>query len=136
MKQSDLRIAVYLTIISFALITLQWNILPVDAPDSEMYGFPLPYSCNAWHTSLARQYFLLEFFIDILCYFIFWTVCLLFLKKLNVQIFSKRIIGYVLLFVAGIFLILSLILAFMFENTFQLKRDFDFETESIEVRIL
>ena len=62
-----------LSIISLTIFTKWWYILPVDAPDSMMYGFPIPYSCNGWHTSLSYQIFIFEFIVDLLIHFAFIT---------------------------------------------------------------
>ncbi|MEW5677237.1 hypothetical protein ABGT15_13060 [Flavobacterium enshiense] len=126
MKNLDFKNAISLTLISFIAITKQWNVLPVDAPESEMYGFPFPYSCTGWHTSMSRQFFILEFFIDILCYYIFWLVILLCLKKLHVKLFANKMIKYSLITLSGILVLISLLLVFVFENVFDLYRDFDF----------
>src|SRR3954463_7631951 len=72
MKNLSLRLVLPLTIISFALITKWWYALPEDAPDTMYTGFPLVWKGTAWHTSLAYQVFMVELFIDLLAYFLFW----------------------------------------------------------------
>ncbi|MEM6768710.1 MAG: hypothetical protein AAF655_27470, partial [Bacteroidota bacterium] len=60
MKQLIWRLVIPLTIISFFLVTKWWFVAVEDAPDSWMYGFPFPYLCEGWHTSLSLQVFLKE----------------------------------------------------------------------------
>src|ERR1044071_5539679 len=74
MKSLTLKLILPLTLISFASFTKWWYVLVVDGPDEVLTGFPLPYVCAGWHTSASLQIFLLEFFIHLLCYFIFWFV--------------------------------------------------------------
>lgn len=114
---------------------MKWNVLPVDAPDSTMYGFPLPYSCDAWHTSTARQYFILEVAFDFIFYFSIWAILIVILSKLKLTINSK-ILSYGLIVLATILLIMSLLSVLLFESTFDLQRDFDFETKSTEIKLL
>lgn len=73
------------TIISFVLITKKWYTLPIDAPETVFAGFPLPYVCNGWHTSLSLQFFVLNFLVDFLVYFLFW-----FLVFWGINTYSKH----------------------------------------------
>src|SRR5678815_3945633 len=74
MKSLTLKIVVPLTIISFATFTKWWYTLPVDAPDTMFTGFPFPFVCDGWHTSLSLQIFVTEFIADLLTYFLFWFI--------------------------------------------------------------
>ncbi|OQP47940.1 hypothetical protein A4H97_30500 [Niastella yeongjuensis] len=74
MKTLSLRLIIPLTIISFVFITKWWYALPEDAPATMYKGFPLIYSGPAWHTSLAYQFFVVEFIIDLLTYFLCWFI--------------------------------------------------------------
>jgi hypothetical protein len=127
LKTSDFKNALPITVISFIALTKQWTILPVDAPNSILYGFPLPYSCTGWHTSMSRQFFILELVVDFLCYYAFWTLFFYFLRKLHIHIRPPKIVKYAVLAITVLLLSASLAAAFLFDNTFQVQRDFDFE---------
>ena len=60
-----------LTIISFLVFDKWWYALVTDGTDEIFYGFPLPYTCPGFHTSMSKQFFLMEFVIDFVTYFIF-----------------------------------------------------------------
>jgi len=72
MKALLIKLIIPLTVISFPLFTKWWFVLPVDAPHEIMHGFPLPYVCPGWHTSLSLQLFVLPFTLDLLVYLLFW----------------------------------------------------------------
>ncbi len=134
LKFSDFKNAIPITFITFIAVTMQWNVQPVDAPESVMYGFPFPYSCNAWHTSMARQYFVLEFFADIFCYFGFWIFIFYLLRKVGVDMIRRRFVNYSINIFAAILIILSISLFFMFENIYKVSRDFDFTIQKTHVK--
>src|SRR6478736_3232592 len=71
LKQLTWRLAFPLSIILFGTITKWWYVLPVEAPDTMMIGFPLAYLSDGWHTSMSYQIFILEFLVDFLVYFLF-----------------------------------------------------------------
>jgi len=49
-----------LTIIFFGAIT-KWRYVAVeDGPNEFLHGFPLPFMCRGWHTSLSLQIFVSE----------------------------------------------------------------------------
>ena len=72
MKQLTLKLIIPLSVISFATLTKWWYALPVDAPGTYLTGFPFPFVCNGWHTSMSLQIFAIEFFVDFLTYFLIW----------------------------------------------------------------
>lgn len=80
MKTISFKIILPLAYLAMYFVSKWWLVLPIDAPDSEMYGFPLPFQCEGWHTSMSVQLFLKEFFIDYLFYFI---VCFTLLDFVN-----------------------------------------------------
>ena len=67
-KKAILNLTLPLTIITFILFTKWWIVDIVDGSDAVMYGFPLIYKSPAFHTSLAEQYFIMEFLIDFLLF--------------------------------------------------------------------
>ena len=129
MKQLVLKLVIPLTIITFVVFTKWWYTLPIDAPETTMYGFPFPFMGNGWHTSGSTQFFVIEFIIDILVYFSFWFVLVfIFHRFCNIKQVSK-ILYITLSVISIIFIILIgfwLILTYR-ENVFYFKRPFDME---------
>jgi len=79
--------AIPLTIISFAVFTKWWYVLPVDGTDDIMFGFPLIYKYPCC-SSMQFMIILKHLIIDILVYFAFWFAIVFninkFLFKINV----------------------------------------------------
>lgn len=127
MKGLIFKIALPLSLISFVALTKWWYVLPIDAPDTLMSGFPLPFICDAWYTSMALQIFVIELIIDFFVYFIIWsTLIFLIYRFIHKFTISKRlsIAIYVLtaLILTPVVLIWSLP-----ENIYRIKRDFDIQ---------
>ena len=127
MKRLSWTIILPLSIISLTIFTKWWYILPVDAPDSMMYGFPIPYSCNGWHTSLSYQIFIFEFIVDLLIHLAFWFVVAFLINRLIIKIRLHKIIVIVLLSIAGLFAGGLILIASNSTNLFYFKRQFDIE---------
>lgn len=127
MKQLLLKLILPLTLLSFTGFTKWWYALVVDAPDYVMYGFPFIYSCPAFHTSLAYQYFILEFLADILCYFSFWFLIVYAInKKFPLRI--KKAVSITLWILAVLVITPPLGLQLLLgDNVYRFKRDFDIE---------
>ena len=70
-----------LALISFVLITKWWFAVPVDAPGTYFIGFPFPYACDGWHTSLSIQFFLMELVVDFLVYYFAWFIFVFLINK-------------------------------------------------------
>lgn len=69
-----LLFAIPLAVIAMLLVTRWWYVL-IDGEMTEfLYGFPLPFICSAWHTSMAYQIFIFEFILDLISY---WAICFL-----------------------------------------------------------
>ena len=113
-----------LTLISFGTIT-KWSYGIVnDGTDEFLYGFPLIYKCDGFHTSLSTQYFLTEMIINLLTYFAFWLIIILILNriwKINIPERISKIfwIGYAVLFLVFIYLSKDL------DDQYSTKRDFE-----------
>ena len=125
-----------LTIISFILVTKWWYVLPTDAPHSIMIGFPLAYSCEGWHTSMSEQYFIMEFFIDILFYF---TICFFLIFIIDRYVIKKKlnkIVTIILISLSGIFLLLSILIVSNPDNLFYLKRNFEIITIETQPKLI
>ena len=136
MKQLTWKLVLPLTIMSFATFTKWWYVLPVDGPDTMMTGFPLPFVCPGWHTSMSLQIFLTEFMIDILVFFVFWfltTFCInRYLKKLRV---GKRL-TIILLTISGLVVTGAVIIASNSDNTFRTERPWDMEVMTTDYKFI
>ena len=89
------RLIFPLSIISLGLFTKWWYVLPVHAPDTMMYGFPLAFLSEGWHTSMSLQIFVLEFIFDFLVYLLFWLMVIGLIqhyKALNISKYVTRIL--------------------------------------------
>ena len=123
------KLIIPLTIISFGLITKWWFAIPIDAPDSMLYGFPLPFICQAWHTSMAYQFFVLELLLDIIVYFSVWVLIIFAIHKFLIPILIPKSIVVIVYILAisvislwGILIVLG-----HHDNVYHLKRDFEFK---------
>ncbi|WP_222931286.1 hypothetical protein, partial [Xanthovirga aplysinae] len=72
MKKLIWELVLSLTVISFSIFTKWWYVLPTDALDTVMSGFPLIWISEGWHTSMSLQIFVKELIINLLIYFVFW----------------------------------------------------------------
>lgn len=127
MKQLSWKLVLPLTILSLTIFTKWWYVLPVDAPDSMMYGFPLPYVCNGWHTSMSYQIFIFEFVTDFLIHFAFWFFIITLINKHIIKIDLYKIVTILLISIAGLFAGGLIFIASNSTNLFKLKRQFDIE---------
>ena len=127
MKKPDLILTLSLTIIVFTLVTKWWMVIPVDGRETSMLGFPLPYAADAWHTSMAQQYFAVEFLVDLLLYFLIsWSL---------ISTFNRRTLGrrwlnrlkWPLVFLSLLFLTWNTIWILQPNNLFYWSRPFDYE---------
>jgi hypothetical protein len=113
-----------LTIISFGTLTKWWYALPVDAPDTMFTGFPFPFVCDGWHTSLSLQIFVTEFFADLLTYFLFWFIVIFSINRFAVMFKIHKTIGIVLWILSGLVIAFATFLASNNDNLFYIKRPF------------
>lgn len=127
MKELTYNLIFPLTVISFATITKWWYALPVDAPDTLFVGFPLPFVCEGWHTSMCLQIFLLEFFADLLTYFLFWFIVIFCLDRFWKKINTNKIVTIVLWTLTGLIVSGATLIASNSDNLFYVKRPFDFD---------
>jgi len=125
LKQLTWRLIFPLAIILFGTITKCWYVLPVDAPDTMMIGFPLAFVSNGWHTSMSLQIFVLEFLVDFIVYF---SICFLvvflvdrYLRKIKIP---KLLTGFLWIFSTIIFALAIWIASFS-EQIFKARRDWD-----------
>ena len=127
MKQLFYKLAIPLTLLSFVLIQKWWNIIPVDAPESTMVGFPLPYACDGWFTSGAIQFFILELIVDLLLYLFFWSAMLYMLDRYFIKIKTPKALAILLVVIESIIVFGFILFACMPETQFKSKRNFDYK---------
>lgn len=127
MRQLTLKVIIPLTVISFATITKWWYALPVDAPDTLFAGFPFPFVCEGWHTSMSIQIFATELFADLLTYFLFWYVIIFCIDRFGIEIKINKIVTIVLWSLTAIVVSGAALIASNPDNLFYVKRPFDIE---------
>jgi membrane-associated phospholipid phosphatase len=124
MKTLVFRIVFPLTIISFATLTKWWYTLPVDAPDTMFTGFPFPFACEGWHTSMSLQIFVIEFVADLLTYFLFWFIIIFCINRFVAKLKTHKAMTIVLWSLSGLIIAFATLLAANNDNIFYIKRPF------------
>lgn len=127
MKQLTYRLILPLSVISFATITKWWYALPIDAPDTLFAGFPFPFVCEGWHTSLSLQIFVTELLVDFLTYFLFWLALVFSINRFLAKINPHKIFTIVLWALTGLVVIGATFIASNSNNLFYVKRPFDID---------
>jgi hypothetical protein len=127
MKKLVLNLVVPLSVISFTIFTKWWYALPVDAPDSMLAGFPLPFVCDGWHTSMSFQIFVAELVLDFLVYFLFWFLVIFCVNKFLGTIRVPKILTVLLLGSTTLILGIATLIAHISDSQFSVKRDFEME---------
>jgi len=127
MKSYIAKCIIPLTIISFACFTKWWYTLPLDAPDTMFAGFPLPYVCEGWHTSMSLQIFISEFIIDLLVYFSFWYLLIFLINRYVGRITINKITSIGLWSITLLTIIGTSFIAFDTNNIYYVKRPFKIE---------
>ena len=125
MKQLIWKLVWPLTIISFGTITMYWYVLPTDAPDSMFSGFPFPYVCEGWHTSMSLQYFFIEMVVDLFVYFLCWYLVVFFLHKYLYRVQLSKIMMILLWTFSLAIITMEGIVAGNPDNIFHVRRSFD-----------
>ncbi|NHM07504.1 hypothetical protein G4D82_09755 [Flavobacterium sp. CYK-4] len=129
MKKLIWKLILPFTIISFVVFRKWWYVFPVDAPDSMMAGFPLPYVCDGWFTSMSNQFFVMELIIDLVVYFLFWSLLIFIINRFFLKIQVPKILMIFLMSISMLIVCCFIFIASMRENIFILKRDFDVEVK-------
>ena len=127
MKSLILKIVVPLTIISFTIFTKWWYVLPVDAPDTMMFGFPFIWLSEGWHTSMSLQFFISEFILNLLIYFSFWCTMLFLINQFLIKIKISKLLTIISYGVVSIILLMAIWIGSMEEHIYYPKKDFDIE---------
>lgn len=127
MKQLSWKLILPLTIISFFAVTKWWYVLVIDGVDVLMSGFPLPYACPCFHTSVCSQIFVLNLIIDICCYFFFWFSLIFIFNRFIKPIKVPKGLTIVLISLSGLILSGMLFAGIFLDNVYKFENDFDYE---------
>jgi hypothetical protein len=124
MKQLILKLVLPLTIVTFFAFTRSICAEVVDAPNSSLQGFPLPYICNGWGSSMSWQFFVIEFVVDFFIYFLFLSLLIYLIDRFVFRIKPNKAVFITLYVIAALVLCLQ-ILIYSRDTTFYIHRDFD-----------
>ena len=127
MKNLIWKLVLPITIISFVIFRKWWYVFPADAPDSMMAGFPFPYVCDGWFTSMSNQFFVMELLFDLIIYFLFWLILIYAINRFIVNVKVPKTLTISLMVINVFIFIIAIFIASMTENIFKLKKDFDVE---------
>ena len=127
MKKVIWKLVLPITVISFMVFTKWWYVLVVDGPDEILTGFPLPFVCSGWHTSLSLQIFIIEFVIDFMVYFTFWFLIFYSINKYFYKIEIPKFLNIVFMIIASLIIIWNALWVGNPDNIFYIKRDFEME---------
>lgn len=131
-----LKMILPLTIISFLVVTKWWLASIVDVGDEVLYGFPWPFVCSGWHTSLSLQFFVTEFVLDFGTYLLFWGLVLYAAERFGRRINPSRRATRGLWLVASVLMLPAALIVSMPEHVFSLKRDFAIQVKSSGYHLL
>ena len=129
MKQLTLKLVLPLTIISFVVFTKWWYVA-IDGFDEILIGFPLPYICPCWHTSLCSQIFVSGLLIDLLTYFTFWLILTFAINQFVEKIKLNKAISISLLSLSGLFAVCMILIGSLSDNIY--TWDMEFEINELE----
>lgn len=124
MKQLTWKLVLPLTIISFTIFTKWWH-AEIDDYREVLKGFPLPFVCPGWHTSMSLQIFVTELIVDILVYFLFWFFIVMTAAKTIKSFCVPKPMTIILLATSGLFTIALILLAINPDNIYTTTRPFD-----------
>lgn len=127
LKNKFLNLIIPLTIISMWSINKWWYVSVEDGTDEILTGFPLPFVCRGFHTSMSLQIFTGEFLIDFLVYFSFWwLIIFLFTRYTKFEKLRKWMI-LSLRIPAILITVFYTIVIINPNNIFSMKRTFNME---------
>ncbi|WP_299108287.1 hypothetical protein [uncultured Tenacibaculum sp.] len=127
MKSLILKLVIPLTVLFFFVFTKWWYVLPVDAPRTMMYGFPLVWISKGWHTSMSFQIFWKEFLINLLFYFTCILALVYVVNKFIYKIKLHRLLNILLMLICFIIGLSAFAIGTMTENIYYFERDFEVE---------
>lgn len=124
-KQLIVRLILPLTIISFAAFTKWWYVLPEDAPDTMMAGFPFAFVADGWFTSMSIQFFIAEFIADFILYFLFWFLIVLIIKREYIHFNVSKVITKILWTLTVVTILFGILFFTISEKHILVKRDWN-----------
>jgi hypothetical protein len=125
-KHLTWKLVLPLTIISFAIFTKWWYV-EIDDYREILRGFPIPFVCPGWHTSMSLQIFVLELIVDVLVYFLFWFFIIMTATKTVKSFYVPKSVTITLLVTSGLVTIILTLLAINPDNIYSTTRPFDIE---------
>ncbi len=123
-KQIFFRFTLPLTFLSFEVMNKWWYGVAIDAKDVYMMGFPLIYKSEAFHTSLASQYFLLELSVDLVFYLLMALLVTVIIGQFK-SIWIPGILAMIYWIGFGVLLSGFVYSSTVFDDQYVLKRDFE-----------
>jgi hypothetical protein len=114
----------------------KWWYVQVDDYREILKGFPFPFVCPGWHTSLSLQIFVLELVVDLFVYFAFWLSVTFVATKAITSFRLHRVVTVILLTTAGLFTLGLILLAINPENVYTTTRPFDIEVKETGYRLI
>ena len=136
MKHLTWKLVLPLTIVSFTLFTKWWDV-QIDGEQRDILrGFPLPFVCPGWHTSLSLQIFLLELVIDIVVYFAFWFSVIFIATKTVKSFHISNAVTITLLTIAGLFAAILILFATNPDNIYTATRPFEIKVNATGYRFM
>ena len=126
-KQLTRCLILPVTIISFGTFTKWWYVLPDDAPDTMMSGFPLAFISDGWHTSMSLQIFILELVVDFLFYFLIWFLLIILIHHYIIQIKIAKILTGILWILSTIIFVFAIWISSLPDQVFKIKRDWNMQ---------
>lgn len=127
MKPLTYKLVLPLTLISLVTFTKWWFVRYIDGPTEVITGFPLPFVCRGWHTSLSLQIYITELVIDIFTYFSFWFLIIYLINKYIKPIKVPRFLSIALLSLSVLICIPVGFMAFNPDNLYTITREDEME---------
>jgi len=127
MKQLIWKIIFPISVISFTIFTKWWYVLPTDAPDTMMVGFPLICISDGWHTSGSLQIFVIELTLNFLLYFLFWFLTFYCINRFLIKVKIHRFLAGISLTLSGLIIVGAIMIGNMSEHIYKTNRNFEIE---------
>jgi predicted neutral ceramidase superfamily lipid hydrolase len=128
MKASILKFALPLTILSLGIFTKWWYVLPDDAPDIILWGYPLPFIGDGFHTSMSIQVFTIELIFDFMVHLSIWLLIVSTISRFLFNVKLNKVLTPILIIASGLFFVNFIYIAYWSNPLFHIKRPFDMET--------
>ena len=125
LKQLTWQLTFPLTIILFGTITKWWYVLPVDAPDTMMIGFPIAFICDGWHTSMSLQIFVVELLFDFIVYFFICFLLVFLVDRYATKIKVPKLVTGLLWTFSTLIIAFAIWIASFPEQIIQTRRDWE-----------